>query len=84
MGNTESVTAVAWPEYEPEALKDEEVLIVIQVNGKLRGRMMVGAHASDEEVKETVLAHQRVQEFLKDQTVKRFVLVPRKLVNLVV
>ncbi len=84
MGNTESITAVPWPEYEPEALKDEEVLIVIQVNGKLRGRMMVGAHASEEEVKETVLAHQRIQELLKDQTVKRFVLVPRKLVNLVV
>ena len=67
-----------------EAIKDEEVLIVIQVNGKLRGRIMVGVHASEEEVKEAVLANQRVQEFLKDQTVKKFVLVPRKLVNLVV
>ena len=84
MGNTESVANVPWPGYDSEAIKDEEVLMVIQVNGKLRGRIMVGVHASEEEVKETVLAHQRVQELLKDQTLKKLVLVPRKLVNLVV
>jgi leucyl-tRNA synthetase len=84
MGNTESVSNVPWPQYDSEAIKDEEVLIVIQVNGKLRGRIMVGVHASEEEVKEAVLANPRVQELLKDQTVKKFVLVPRKLVNLVV
>jgi leucyl-tRNA synthetase len=84
MGNAESVANVSWPGYDPEAMKDEEVLMVIQVNGKLRGRIMVGVHASEEEVKETVLAQQRVQELLKNQTLKKFVLVPRKLVNLVV
>jgi len=84
LGHGESVSRVSWPEYDPEALKDEEVLIVIQVNGRLRGRVMVGVHASEEEVKEAVLANQRVQEFLKDQPVKKFVLVPKKLVNLVI
>lgn len=84
MGNAESVANVSWPGYDSEAMKDEEVLMVIQVNGKLRGRIMVGVHASEEEVKETVLAQQRVQELLKNQTLKKFVLVPRKLVNLVV
>ncbi len=73
-----------WPEYEPEAIKDEEVLMVIQVNGKLRGRIVVGVHASEDEVRETVLGNPRVQELLKDQRLKKFVLVPRKLVNLVV
>jgi leucyl-tRNA synthetase len=84
LGHTDSVSKVSWPEYDLEAIRDEEVLIVIQVNGKLRGRIMVGIHASEEEVKEAVLANQRVQEFLKDQTVRKFVLVPKKLVNLVV
>ena len=84
MGNTGSVSNIPWPGYDAEAIKDEEVLIVIQVNGKLRGRIMVGVHATEEEVKEAVLANPRVQEFLKDQSVKKFVLVPRKLVNLVV
>jgi len=84
MGHTDSMTKVPWPEYEPEAIKDEEVLMVIQVNGKLRGRVLVGVHASEDEVRETVLGNPRVQEFLKDQRLKKFVLVPRKLVNLVV
>jgi leucyl-tRNA synthetase len=84
MGHTDSLTKVPWPEYEPEAIKDEEVLMVIQVNGKLRGRIIVGVHASEDEVREMVLGNPRVQELLKDQPLKKFVLVPRKLVNLVV
>jgi len=84
LGHGESVVKVSWPDYEPEAIQDEEVLIVIQVNGKLRGRVMVGRYASEEEVRERVLASQRVRELLKDQTVKKIILVPKKLVNLVV
>lgn len=84
LGHGESVVQVCWPEYESEVIKDEEVLIVIQVNGKLRGRVMVGAHASEAEVREKVLANQRVRDLLKDQTVKKIILVPKKLVNLVV
>jgi leucyl-tRNA synthetase len=84
MGHTDSMTKVPWPEYEPEAIKDEEVLMVIQVNGKLRGRVLVGVHASEDEVRESVLGNPRVQELLRDQVLKKFVLVPRKLVNLVV
>ncbi|MGD0624330.1 MAG: leucine--tRNA ligase [Thermodesulfobacteriota bacterium] len=84
MGHPDSIAKVPWPEYEPEAIKDEEVLMVIQVNGKLRGRIVVGVHASEDEVRETVLGNPRVQELLKDQRLKKFVLVPRKLVNLVV
>jgi leucyl-tRNA synthetase len=84
MGHTDSITKVPWPEYEPEAIRDEEVLMVIQVNGKLRGRIIVGVHASEDEVRESVLGNPRVQELLKDQPLKKFVLVPRRLVNLVV
>jgi leucyl-tRNA synthetase len=84
LGHSDSVARVPWPMYEPEAIKEEEVLMVIQVNGKLRGRMMVSVRASEDEVKKTVLANQRIQDLLKDQTVKKFVLVPKKLVNLVI
>ena len=84
LGHTESIAKISWPAYDPEALKDEEVLIVIQVNGKLRGRITVRAQASADEVKEAVLNHQRVREFIKEQPVKKLVWVPHKLVNLVV
>ncbi len=84
LGHPESVAHVPWPLYDPELLKDEEVLIVIQVNGKLRSRVTVGVHASEAEVKETILANPRVQEIIKDQPIKKFIWVPQKLVNLVI
>ena len=65
LGHADSVAKVSWPRYDGEAIKDEEVLMVIQVNGKLRSRITVGAHASEEEIKEAVLTHQRIQEILQ-------------------
>jgi len=84
LGHTDSVAKVSWPRYDGEAIKDEEILMVIQVNGKLRSRITVGAHASEEEIKEAVLTHQRIQEILQGKKVKKVILVPKKLVNLVV
>ncbi len=84
LGHTESISTVPWPSYDPAAVEAEEVLMVIQVNGKLRGRITVGAEASGEEIKSAVLAHERVQEFIKGQKVKKIIIVPKKLVNLVV
>jgi len=84
LGHTDSVSQVSWPRYEEEVIKEKEVLLVIQVNGKLRGRIMVGVHASENEVKEAVLANQRIHELLQGQKIKKFVLIPKRLVNLVV
>src|SRR4030042_727794 len=67
LGHAESIGQVPWPAYDLEALKDEDVLIVIQVNGKLRGRITVGAHASEDEVKEAVLNNQRGRDFINKQ-----------------
>ncbi len=84
LGHRDSVTKVSWLTYDEQALRDEEVLMVIQVNGKLRSRITVGVHASEAEVKQAVLANERVQEILQGQSIKKFVLVPKKLVNLVI
>jgi leucyl-tRNA synthetase len=78
------VAEQTWPRFDDEAIRDEEVLMVIQVNGKLRSRITVGAHASEDEIKEAVLANERIQEILQGQKLKKFVWVPQKLVNLVV
>jgi len=84
LGHAESVSRVPWPGYDPEVLKDEEVLMVVQVNGKLRSRVTVGVHASEGEIQEAVLANPRVREVLEGKKVKKFIVVPKKLVNLVV
>ncbi len=84
LGKKESISLVPWPKYDAELIKEEEIMMVVQINGKLRGRITVGVNNSEEELKETILANPRIQELLKGQRVKRFVLVPNKLVNLVV
>ena len=84
LGHEQSVSKEPWPGFDEETLRDEEVLMVIQVNGKLRSRITVGAHASEAEIQEAVLANERVQEILRGQKVKKFVWVPQKLMNLVV
>jgi len=84
LGNSGSISHVLWPAYDPRALQDSEVLIVVQINGKLRGRVNVNSGATEEEIKQSVLQNPRIQESLKGQAVKKFILIPRKLVNLVV
>ncbi len=83
LGHKESLFRVSWPKWDEEAIRDEEVLMVIQVNGKLRSRITVGAHASEEEIRLAVMGQERIQEILQGQKIKKFVFVPKKLVNLV-
>ncbi|MCX5907645.1 MAG: leucine--tRNA ligase [Deltaproteobacteria bacterium] len=84
LGYKESIAQVTWPQYDPQAIQDEEVLMVIQVNGKLRGRITIGIHATEEEVREKVLGNLRIQEVVKEQIVKKFIWIPKKLVNVVI
>jgi len=73
-----------WPSYDPQMLEEESILIVVQVNGKLRSRITVDIDATDEEIKERALKDERVKEWIKDKELKKAVVVPRKLINLVV
>ncbi len=84
LGHTQSIGRGPWPNYDAETAREEDVLIVIQVNGKLRGRITVGAHVSEAEIRAAVLENPRVREILNHQPVKKFIWVPQKLVNLVV
>lgn len=84
LGQKGSISLVPWPKYDEQVLKEEEIMLIVQINGKLRGRITVGANSSDEELKKAIFANPRIQELLKGKTVKRFVVVPKKLVNLVV
>ena len=72
-----------WPEVNESALEVDEVKYVIQVNGKLRGQIMIPTGASREDIEKTVLAHPDVQRFVGDATVRKVIVVPNKLVNVV-
>jgi len=84
MGNKESVLKAAWPKYDPSLLTEEHVTIVVQVNGKLRVKIEVAADIPEEKLKEAVLADERLAPWLENKPIKNFIIVPRKLVNIVV
>ena len=73
----------AWPSVDESALDRDELEIVIQVNGKVRGKMSVPATADSAEIEALAQDQENVQRFLVDKTVKKVVVVPKKLVNIV-
>ncbi len=79
-----SVFLAGWPEYDESALKVDTVEIVVQVNGRVRGRIQVSAEASPDEVKAAARAHKNVQRFLEGKEIVKEVYVPGKILNLVV
>ncbi len=83
-GKEASISSVSWPEYDPKALEQDEVQMIVQINGKLRDKVSVAANASEDEVKKVVLASEKTQQYISDKTIKRFIVIPNKLVNIVV
>jgi leucyl-tRNA synthetase len=73
-----------WPSVDPDALVQDSIELVVQVNGKLRGHLRVPASASREEIEAMALADPTVQKFLNGQTPKKIIVVPGRLVNIVV
>jgi leucyl-tRNA synthetase len=74
----------SWPDHDPEALHKDELLIVVQVNGKLRGKLFVPSGAGQEEIKTLALENEKVHKHIQDKEVKKVIVVPEKLVNIVV
>ena len=73
-----------WPTYKEELTQTDEILIVIQVNGKVRQKIRVDTGISDEELKSLSLNEPRIQEWIQNKNIKKVIVVPKKLVNIVV
>jgi leucyl-tRNA synthetase len=84
LGHAESLEAAGWPAWDAEAIIDDEKVIVVQVNGKMRGRITVAADLGDEEVKAQALAEANVARVLAGQTIRNVIVVPNRLVNIVI
>ena len=84
LGYEENVHAAQWPEFEEEALKKDEITIVIQVNGKVRDKINIAADASEEEVKAQVMEEEKIQSYLEEGNLVKTIFIPKKLVNLVI
>jgi leucyl-tRNA synthetase len=83
LGNRESIIKTRWPDYDPEAVLEDEILIVIQINGRLRDRMTIPVSYGEEEVKTWALRSERIRKLVEGKEIKRVILVPKKLVNIV-
>ena len=79
-----ALDAVTWPKYSEEALEEEQLLIVVQVNGKVRGKITVAAEVDQKEIESEALQDQKVRSFLDGKKVQKVIHVPRRLVNIVV
>ncbi len=84
LGNTSSVLLAPWPSYLEAALEQDDLLIVIQVNGKLRSKFSVATDTPEETIKQLALEDARVKKFTEGQAAKKVIYVPGKLVNIVV
>ena len=84
LGHNEAVVDFPWPSYDEAALVKDSIELVVQVNGKVRGRVSVPAGADNATVEEAALADMNVQKFTENKTVRKIIVVPGRLINIVV
>jgi leucyl-tRNA synthetase len=83
-GHTYSIHNQPWPKWDEELVKEEEVTLVIQVNGKVRDKVTVPVSITEAEAKELALASERIKAYVKDNNIAKIIYVPQRLVNIVV
>ncbi len=83
IGHKERLNQLPWPSYSKEAIEEEKLLIVVQINGKVRGKITVPADVTQERIETDALSDPRVANLLDGKKVLRVVYVPRRLVNIV-
>jgi leucyl-tRNA synthetase len=83
LGNRQSVHLQAWPKVDEEAARQDEITLVVQVNGKVRDRITVPAEIEDEEARQAALASEGVKKFIEGGTPRQVIVVKGRLVNIV-
>jgi leucyl-tRNA synthetase len=84
LGNQELVLNAPWPTYDPEACVADEVTVIIQVNGKLRSKLVSARDADEVSVRDAALADQSIAQWIAGKEILKVVYVPNKLLNIVV
>jgi leucyl-tRNA synthetase len=83
LGHQPSLAYMPWPEYVEALLKETTITVVVQVNGKVRDKLDVPANISNANLEQRARANAKVQEFIAGKTIKKVIVVPGKLVNIV-
>ena len=83
LGNEQDLSYAPWPTYDEAALIEDEVEVVFQINGKVRAKASVARDLSKEELEKTAMADENIKEQLEGKTIRKVIVVPNKLVNIV-
>lgn len=83
-GKWESIFLQDWPKFDPALMKEDEIEMVVQVNGKVRERLMVTNDITEDELRETALESEKVKVFTQGKEIKKIIVVPGKIINIVV
>jgi leucyl-tRNA synthetase len=83
LGHTESISYAPWPTYDPAKLVQRQVQIMVQVNGKLRGHFTAAKDTSREDLQKQALADEHVKKYTAGKEIKKVIVVPNKIVNIV-
>ena len=83
LGRKTTIFGAAWPTYDAAIIQAEEILVVVQVDGKVRGRVYLPSSADEDAMRGAALADERVGGWLRDRSISKVVVVPKKLVNIV-
>ena len=83
LGHKDSLAYEPFPEWDEELCKVDEIEMVIQVNGKVRSKLAMSADAAEEEMKEAAMADEKIASYIEGKTIRRVIVVPGKLVNIV-
>ena len=81
--NQFSVHNQSWPKFDQTLAKDDEITLIIQINGKVRDKIIVPAQIQEEEAKKTALNSEKIKSHITDQTIRKIIFVPGKLINIV-
>ncbi len=84
LGHPPSIMDIDWPDFDPQAIVEEKVVVVIQINGKVRSRFESDADAPDDLLKEKALSDPKVKSWIGEQSIKKVFVIKSKLVNIVI
>lgn len=84
LGNKTSVFLSSYPVCEEKYLVKDEIELAVQINSKMRGRITVASGATEEEIKNIILSDDKFAAELKDKNIKKFIIVPKRLVNIII
>jgi leucyl-tRNA synthetase len=84
LGNKESVAQAQWPKFDPKMLVEDIITMVVQVNGKVRSKLDVSLNMAEDALKQLCLADEKLKVWLAGKPVRKFIVVPNKIINIVV